>query len=179
MQVLSRLESRFGLTRGDVTVTLFLVVTALAGFIYVTFLDTRRDRADRDLTLLFAHRDSVLAARAAREQALAHSLTDSAGAQPWTPVDADEERRDSVADERAASASRAGSGGKSLPAAPLNINRASVAELMRLPGIGEKTARAIVEVRAHVPFRRPEDLMNVKGIGRKKLEKIRPYVVVR
>jgi len=38
---------------------------------------------------------------------------------------------------------------------------------------------AITELRSHVPFRRPEDLMNVKGIGSKKFERIRPFITVR
>ena len=61
----------------------------------------------------------------------------------------------------------------------VDINRASVEQLTALPGIGESIATRIVEFRKeHGPFRRVEDLMRVKGIGEKSLEKIRPHVSV-
>ena len=62
------------------------------------------------------------------------------------------------------------------PHGPIDPNTASVRELMQIPGIGEKTAEAIVEEREqNGPFLFPEDLMAVKGIGPKKLESFLPY----
>ena len=59
----------------------------------------------------------------------------------------------------------------------ININTASQEELVSLPGIGEVIAKRIIEHReTHGPFRRPEDLLEVKGIGPKKLEKIRDLI---
>lgn len=61
----------------------------------------------------------------------------------------------------------------------INPNTASAAELQRLPGIGEKMAARIISYRQkHGPFRRPEDLLNIKGIGPKSLQKIRKYLKV-
>jgi competence protein ComEA len=51
------------------------------------------------------------------------------------------------------------------PGERIDLNRASAAELMRLPGVGEKRAQAIVAQRAKQPFRRPEDVLSVKGLG--------------
>jgi competence protein ComEA len=54
----------------------------------------------------------------------------------------------------------------SRPAAPVRLNTASEAELDQLPGIGPALARAIVAERtAHGPFRTPEDLRRVRGLG--------------
>lgn len=60
----------------------------------------------------------------------------------------------------------------------VNINTASAEELMSLNGIGEKTAAAIIEYRKDSPFEKPEDIMNVKGIGEKKYENIKNSICV-
>lgn len=67
---------------------------------------------------------------------------------------------------------------KKLPTVPVNINTASKTELMTLPGVGEKTAVLIIDYRDRTPFRKKEDLMKIKGIGKKKLEKVYNYIVV-
>lgn len=61
--------------------------------------------------------------------------------------------------------------------ATIDPNAAGRAEWDRLPGIGPATAIAIVEHRAaHGPFRRPEDLLEVRGIGPRTLEKLGPFL---
>ena len=61
----------------------------------------------------------------------------------------------------------------------ININTADTRELIKLSGIGEVKAAAIVAYREeHGAFSSVEELMNVKGIGEKTLEKIRGYVTV-
>jgi competence protein ComEA len=60
----------------------------------------------------------------------------------------------------------------------VNITSASAEELERLPGIGEKKASAIVEHRRTHPLRRLEDLTKVKGIGRKTVARLRPYLTL-
>ncbi len=56
---------------------------------------------------------------------------------------------------------------------PLDVNGASSAQLQRIPGVGRVIAERIVAGR---PYRKVEDLLKVRGIGRKKLEAIRPHV---
>ena len=55
----------------------------------------------------------------------------------------------------------------------VSVNSGSAAELDTLPGVGPATATAIIEGR---PYNAIEDLLNVKGIGPKTLEKLRPKV---
>ena len=63
--------------------------------------------------------------------------------------------------------------------AKINVNTAPSTELVALPGIGPKKAEAIVLYRqAHGPFATVDDLIQVKGIGAKTLEKLRPLVTV-
>lgn len=58
----------------------------------------------------------------------------------------------------------------------LDPNLASVAQLQTLPGIGPALAVRIAEARADGPFKDPDDLLRVKGIGPAKLEKLRPHL---
>jgi competence protein ComEA len=61
----------------------------------------------------------------------------------------------------------------------LNINTASAGDFEALPGIGAKTAALIVEYRQkNGPFKKIEDLMNVRGIGEKNFLKLKPQITV-
>lgn len=61
----------------------------------------------------------------------------------------------------------------------VNINTAGMDELQTLSGVGEATARAIIEDREqNGPFAAPEDLMRVSGIGEKKFAKVRESICV-
>jgi len=64
--------------------------------------------------------------------------------------------------------------------AKVNINTASVKELMGLAGIGHKVAERIVEYRdAHGPFKKPDDLKKVEGVGQGVWERNRERVVTK
>lgn len=59
------------------------------------------------------------------------------------------------------------------------LNLATEDDLRKLPGIGPKKAQAILALRTKLgKFTRPEDLLRVKGIGRKKLAKLRPRLLI-
>ncbi|MDX8359521.1 helix-hairpin-helix domain-containing protein [Cytobacillus sp. IB215316] len=62
----------------------------------------------------------------------------------------------------------------------VDLNRATMAELESLPGIGGKKAEAIISYREEYgSFHTVEDLLKISGIGEKSLEKLLEYVVVR
>lgn len=61
----------------------------------------------------------------------------------------------------------------------VNLNTADIAELNKLPGVGEKTAQAIIAHREAIGgFRSIEQLLEVKGIGPSKFEKMRAHLKV-
>ena len=60
----------------------------------------------------------------------------------------------------------------------VNLNTATQAELIALPGIGPSMANRILALRRVRAFTKVEDLLQVRGIGQAKLNKLRPYVTV-
>jgi competence protein ComEA len=62
---------------------------------------------------------------------------------------------------------------------PIDLNTAQRKEFMELPGVGEKLAERILQYRkAHGAFRTIEQLREVKGIGKKRMDRLRPLVKV-
>jgi len=73
--------------------------------------------------------------------------------------------------------------GAAPPAPPtgekVNINTAGVDELVTLPGIGKAYAERIVEYRQkNGPFKKVEDIINVRGIGEKTFERIKERLTI-
>jgi competence ComEA-like helix-hairpin-helix protein len=67
----------------------------------------------------------------------------------------------------------------SVPSEKVNINTAGVDELVALPGIGKAYAERIVEYRQkNGPFKKVEDVLNVRGIGEKTFERIRDRLTI-
>jgi competence protein ComEA len=69
-------------------------------------------------------------------------------------------------------------GGNAALSGTCNLNTADATQLALLPGVGPTRARAIIAYRQKQPFRSVEDVVKVKGIGRKTFAHLRPYVSV-
>ncbi len=68
---------------------------------------------------------------------------------------------------------------KKPPLKPININTANFEELQQVPGIGPATAEKILQMRkSYGTFKSVDDLLSIKGIGKKRLEKMRKYLTV-
>ena len=79
----------------------------------------------------------------------------------------------------AQSKSTARAAAKPASAAIVNLNTASATDLEGLPGIGAKTAARIVEYRQkNGPFKKIEELMNVRGVGEKSFLKLKPQITI-
>lgn len=61
---------------------------------------------------------------------------------------------------------------------PVNINSASVNDLLQVPGFNLKIARALIDYRKTSPFEQKEDLLKVSGIGRVTYSRMSPYVTI-
>jgi len=61
----------------------------------------------------------------------------------------------------------------------VNINTASIKELIKIPGIGKVTANRIVKYREkHGPFKELSDIQKIKGIGSKTYAKIKKLIIL-
>ena len=61
----------------------------------------------------------------------------------------------------------------------VNLNSATAAQIASLPGIGPKTAELVVQYRTkNGPFKKIEDLMNVRGLGEKNFLKLKPQLTL-
>ena len=86
---------------------------------------------------------------------------------------------DPPADAGAPGDPRDGGGPAVTPDGKVALNLATEEDLRRLPGIGATRAKAILALRERLGrFRRPEDLLRVKGIGRRSLARLRPLLIV-
>ncbi len=79
----------------------------------------------------------------------------------------------------AAPGATAGGGAGTAPAAPVNLNTATLEQLDTLDGVGPGIAQRIIDYREqHGGFRRVEELGEVPGIGDKRLATLTPLVTV-
>jgi competence protein ComEA len=60
----------------------------------------------------------------------------------------------------------------------ISLNKAGMQDLMRLPGVGKATAEKILAAREERKFVRLEDVMRVKGIGKKKFAAMKKFLVL-
>ncbi len=150
-RIIRTIQEKLGLTKSEAAILLFLSLSLILGGSVKMF---HLDRTAHDFD--FTASDEFFAAASAKidsilayeEDSLDNSIVRKAGATPEADV-------------------------------AVNINLATIDELTALPGVGRATARRIIDYRtANGRFNSADELLNVKGIGKKKLEQMRPHVRV-
>lgn len=166
-KLLVKLQTLLGVTAGELIVAAALVFGLVAGVVLKqTVYSKGNEYSSEKAELIYQILDSV-----AEVQKTAYIGSDVAG-EPYPEL----AMADTVVEKEQTYPT---SKKKELPSGKININTASKTELMKLPGIGEKTAIAIIEYRTKTKFLKTEDIMNIKGIGIKKYEKMLPFITVK
>jgi competence protein ComEA len=85
----------------------------------------------------------------------------------------------SLSGVRAATPTKGSDTGASATSGTINVNSASAEQIALLPRVGLKLAERVVEYRkTNGPFKKVEDLMEVKGVGEKLFVVLRPHLTV-
>lgn len=172
MRSLYRLQAQLGLTGPEGSAALLLLL-ALTGGTVAFHLQASSAPIPADF---------YAAADAAFATSVADTLGEpaSAGTPAPSPADpivgSDDSTAAQIADAAVEAAAAPRRSGKP-PPARTNINTASAADLQRLPRIGPALAQRIIDYRStNGPFRHPDQITEVKGIGEKTLERLRPWI---
>lgn len=162
-----KLSKKIGFTETEIYVVLFLAGMFVLGFVYVEFMkdDTPTENINFDYTeedSLFNHYSNLDPEYNPEDSLLISNL--------------EIKRRVLELSDTIAYIKKDIS---SLAEKSININTAGISELVKLPGIGEKTAEKIIQLRKERgKFKRLDELMDVKGIGEAKFSKIKDYIYV-
>jgi competence protein ComEA len=164
--MLGRLSKKIGLTQTELKISLFIVLVFLIGLTY---------------KLIFEQKDTVLYQKfdyTEEDEKFYNSGKDTNSINNQKSDDKEVDYKQEVLDFNSQSFDNIQK--KILPAEKsINLNSATVEEIVNLPGIGEKTAQKIIEYRdKHKQFRNINELLNVKGIGEAKLAKIKKYIFI-
>ena len=161
-----KLSKKIGFTETEILVILFLAGLFILGFVYVEFI--KNDTAEYN-HIDYSKQDSLF----------------SYYSNLNPEFDIDDPRLDSNLEikrrvlELSDTIAYVKKDLSTLAEKSININTAGVNELIKLPGIGEKTAEKIIQLRnERGKFKGLDELMDVRGIGEVKFNKIKKFLYI-
>jgi len=163
--VILKLQKLIGLTKSEITIAMFIIAGLAAGAIIKSFSKGEQIYYSDISGEIYRQLDSTA-------EAYRSTLT---GSDIYGKPDSKLASADTIVEKESLFPK---SNKKSL-STEININVASVSELTKLPGIGLATAEKIISYRKEAQFEKPEDIMNIKGIGPKKFEKMKEFIIVK
>ncbi len=161
-----KLSKKFGFTQTEIHVILFLSGLFLLGFFYVEFF--KKDAND-DKFIDYTKQDSLFYYYS--------NLNPEFDLEDSTLISNLEIKKRVL--ELSDTLQYVRKDVSSLEEGSINLNTAGLNDLVKLPGIGEKTAEKIIQLRnERGGFKRIQELMDVKGIGEVKFNKIKKFLYI-
>lgn len=162
MSLITKLQDFFGVSKSELTISSIILLGLIVGLILQWF-NNDEEQNNNNVMAIYQALDSL-----AEVQKTTYVGTDINN-NPYPEL----EKGDTIIKKIGFQKKTKISSGK------INLNKASKLELMKLPGVGESTALKIIDYRSRQFFNSPEDIMNIKGIGQKKYEKMKPFIEVK
>ncbi len=164
--MLDKLSKLIGFTGTEIKIVLFILITFILGFSYKTFILNKQKTPDK---ILDYSNLNVLLDNYGEKNLNTDSLKSN---------DKKVDYKQEVLDFNTRNFNNIQK--KVIPAEKsINLNKAGFSELTKLPGIGKKTADEIIKYRKSIKqFNNINELLNVKGIGSSKFEKIKKYIFI-
>jgi len=163
--LIHKISKKIGFTEIEVKVLFFLISMFLLGYSYKIFLT---DKTDKLSNFDYSYRDSLFLSAIDDENLKSFNKINDSNIDYKQEV-LDFNKADFISPKKKEVIT-----GKSI-----NLNTAGLDELMKLPGVGEKTASTIMEHRKKIgKFKYVEQLLDIKGIGNSKLNKIKEYIFI-
>jgi competence ComEA-like helix-hairpin-helix protein len=162
-----KLSKKIGFTETEIIVILFLTGLFMVGFVYVEFI---KDGSDEEYKFIdYSKEDSLFS--------IYSNINPEYDPEDSLLINNLEIKKRVL--ELSDTISYVKKDVSSLAEKSININTAGINEWVQLPGIGEKTAEKIIQLRnERGKFRRVEELMDVKGIGEVKFNKIKKFLYI-
>jgi comEA protein len=165
MKFLEKLSKKIGFTNTETNVILFIIITCLLGLVVNYIKQIKNNNAYLEFD--YKKEDSLFFT-AAEDNRPADTLI----TQVQKKIDSQSESLDFTKENLPKTKVKPKFDGKIV-----NINSAPISILATLPGLGQKTANAIVEYRINNgKIKSIDELLNIKGIGKTKLNKIKNFI---
>ena len=168
MKLLEKLSKKIGFTRTETNVIIFILSACLIGLAVNIFKDIKNNQSYLEFD--YKKQDSLFNA-VSNEPLTGDSLKNK----EEKKIDSKRELLDFTKEKITKPKAEKSTASSKI----ININTATISELSLLPGLGEKTAKGIIEDREkHGRIKSLDELLKVKGIGKAKLSKIRDRISI-
>ncbi|MBI5729724.1 MAG: helix-hairpin-helix domain-containing protein [Ignavibacteriales bacterium] len=168
MKLLEKISKKIGFTRTETNVILFILSACLIGLAVNILKNIKNDQSYLEFD--YKKQDSLF--NAVSNEPLAG---DSIKNKEEKKIDSHHELLDFTKEKLTKPKAEKSTSSSKI----ININTATISELSSLPGLGEKTAKGIIEYREkHGRIKNIDELLKVKGIGKAKLSKIKNRISI-